>query len=344
MARNFRSFSAEEIFEILAADQAGTLLKDLLVKYDLSPSTLRTFRKNFSEHSLDQIQEAVRSWNKYKKIFAAIFEEKFATAERRPVDLTFTTGDIARWQKELKLEGGNPYDLKYNAKGRGALPPEVQATAPAGQEWRIKSVGTGQYVFRLAGTGTGIFEVDPHAVTVKIPDSLPTMVERYARDDEQALLARIRYNDLVNIFVGLNTYSLQSHWKTSIKGTGSVEVDEVYVGLDRNGTHFVIPVEAKGREKSEKLTADQLITNYRACINAFPDIEVISLAAKVIDDYKIAMFRFDVDVDTETVEKVFERHYILASNVPSTESPRPVLFDSDISENAKLPLDDSQVD
>ncbi len=333
MPRDYRSFSAQEIVDIVSAVEKGTAKKDMMEAFDIGRSTIGTFVNKFSGSTLEEVEAVVRTWNKYKRIWRAIFEEKFAAAGRKVVDLPFGTDDIERTKRLLNLEGGNPYDLKYNVKGRGALPEEVQGTAPQGKEWRIKALEKGKYVFRLHDEGAGVFEPDPSAIAVKVPDAVPTIVERYARDDEQAVLARIRYNDLVSIFVGLTTYSLQSHWKTSIGSP--VEIDEMYVGIDADGSHFVIPVEAKGREKSEKLTADQIVSNYIAASNQFPGIPVVSVAAKVMDDYRIAMIRFEVDPVAEAVERVFERHYILAVNPEDAKRPRPVLTDQEILNSAK---------
>lgn len=47
--------------------------------------------------------------------------------------------------------------------------------------------------------------------------------------DEQALLARVRYNRLLDIFLGLATYSLQNHLRTSVTDIGQIEVDEICV-------------------------------------------------------------------------------------------------------------------
>ena len=52
-----------------------------------------------------------------------------------------------------------------------------------------------------------------------------------------------RRND---IFTGVTCYSLQSHLRTSVPGIGQVDTDEVYVGVDRQGAHYVITVRAKG--------------------------------------------------------------------------------------------------
>ena len=48
-------------------------------------------------------------------------------------------------------------------------------------------------------------------LTTNIPDATPELIRAYALDDEQALLAIVRYNRLVDTFVGLTTYSLPNH-------------------------------------------------------------------------------------------------------------------------------------
>ncbi len=200
-------------------------------------------------------------------------------------------------------------------------------------------------MFRLYDKGAGVFELDPAAPVFKIPDNVPSIVERYSRDDEQALLARIRYNGLVTTFLGMSTYSLQSHWKTTLKLTGSpTEIDEMYVGLNADGQHFMIPVEAKSRERSERLTADQIYNNYITAKTQFPNVIVIPLAAKVIDDYQFAMVRFAVDSATEEVTKVMEKRYVLSVNPPIAGRQRPVLTDREVkqqNEGSDPALDDS---
>ena len=76
--------------------------------------------------------------------------------------------------------------------------------------------------------------------------STPELVRAYALDDEQALLAILRYNRLIDTFLGLTTFSLQNHLRTTVKGIGQIEIDELYLGIDRDGCHYAIPVQAKG--------------------------------------------------------------------------------------------------
>lgn len=64
----------------------------------------------------------------------------------------------------------------------------------------------------------------------KVPDATPGIVAKYAFNDEQALLAKVRYNRLVDIFTGVTCYSLQNHLRTTVSEIGQVETDEIYVG------------------------------------------------------------------------------------------------------------------
>ena len=57
-------------------------------------------------------------------------------------------------------------------------------------------------------------------ITISIPDATPELIRVYALDDEQALLAIVRYNRLIDTFLGLTTYSLQNHLRTTVKRIG----------------------------------------------------------------------------------------------------------------------------
>ena len=57
------------------------------------------------------------------------------------------------------------------------------------------------------------------AVT-KIPDATLGVVLKYALSDQQVLLAKLRYNRLVDIFTAVTCYSLQSHLRTTVRGVG----------------------------------------------------------------------------------------------------------------------------
>ncbi len=108
----------------------------------------------------------------------------------------------------------------------------------------IELAGRSKYRFKLFKEARIV--PNQNLVSVGIPDATPEVIRAYKLDDEQALLAIVRYNRLIDTFLGLTTFSLQNHLRTTVEGIGQIEIDELYVGLDKRGCHYVIPVQAKG--------------------------------------------------------------------------------------------------
>jgi hypothetical protein len=167
----------------------------------------------------------------------------------------------------------------------------------------IRKAGKSQYRFVLVPE----WSVVPNAnlVRIKIPDSTPGIIERYALTDEQALLAKLRYNRLVDIFTGLTTYSLQSHLRRGLKGLGQVETDEVYIGLDRHGAHYVLPVQAKGGK--DRLSVVQIEQDFALCEQDFAGLVCRPIGAQFMAGGTIALFEF-ASIE-EGIRVSGERHY-----------------------------------
>jgi hypothetical protein len=158
--------------------------------------------------------------------------------------------------------------------------------------------------------GGTTFKPREDVAAIKIPDATPEIIGAYALGDEQALLAKVRYNRLIDIFLGLTTYSLQNHLRTQVKGMGQIEIDEIYVGLNKNGAQFVVPVQAKGG--SDKLSPVQTLQDDACCRLKFPDLICRPISAQFMDDNVIALFELTVENGNALI--VEERHYQL---VPS---------------------------
>ena len=97
----------------------------------------------------------------------------------------------------------------------GLFPIRIRATAPEGEEWRVTTAGRARYRFDWAAAFR--VEPDPLLAETKIPDATPGVISKYALSDEQALLAKLRYNRLVDIFSGVTCYSLQNHLRTTVQ-------------------------------------------------------------------------------------------------------------------------------
>jgi hypothetical protein len=133
------------------------------------------------------------------------------------------------------------------------------------------------------------------------------VIRAYALDDEQALLAIVRYNRLIDTFLGLTTYSLQNHLRTTVRKLGQIEIDELYVGIDGRGCHYVIPVQAKGG--TDQIGVVQTGQDIRFAAQRYPALRCRAVAVQFMDDAVIAMF--ELTLQDETIKVARERHYRL---------------------------------
>jgi hypothetical protein len=149
----------------------------------------------------------------------------------------------------------------------------------------------------------------------KIPDATPGIVAKYAFNDEQALLAKVRYNRLVDIFSGVTCYSLQNHLRTTVPEMGQVETDEIYVGIDKKGAHYAFPIQAKGG--TDKLSIVQIEQDFAVCASKFPLLVCRPIAAQFMEGGVIALFEFESGENGVTISS--EKHYELVE--PSAVTP-----------------------
>lgn len=178
--------------------------------------------------------------NRYKRLIEYVFfNPPFGYTPGRS-ELPFERRDIEAAAAALGVGlPKNVGDVVYAIRYRTPLPGTVLATQPAGMEWVIEGDGRSRYKFCLVPINRIV--PNPELATVKVPDATPEIIATYALGDEQALLARVRYNRLIDIFLGVTAYSLQSHMRTAVAGVGQIEIDEVYVALDRDASTTSCP-------------------------------------------------------------------------------------------------------
>lgn len=244
--------------------------------------------------------------NRYKVLIESIFFDHWKQGE---TEFVFVRGEIKEKADELSIElPDNVGDVPYSFRYRIPLPQKIIDTQPAGLEWIIEGAGRSQYRFKLV-PATRIRPSESLA-TIAIPDATPEVIRAYALDDEQALLAIVRYNRLIDTFLGLTTYSLQNHLRTTVAGIGQIEIDELYIGLDKHGCHYVIPVQAKGGK--DQIGVVQTAQDIRYAEQEFAGMRCRPIAAQFMDGGVIALFELTLQGDE--VKVVEEKHYRL---VPS---------------------------
>lgn len=241
--------------------------------------------------------------NRYSQIIERIFEKYRSPGS---ISFEFRREDLENAAKELGIPlPKNLGDVLYSFRYRNDLPERILATAPAGETWLIRPAGRGVYRFALVPD----VQIMPNLAIAetRIPDATPGIVAMYALSDEQALLAKLRYNRLIDMFVGVTCYSLQNHLRTTVPEVGQIETDELYVGVDRRGAHYVMPVQAKGG--SDRLNVVQIEQDIALCADKFRDLICRPIGAQFIEPDFIALFAFELQSGHVTI--VAEKHYRL---------------------------------
>jgi hypothetical protein len=93
---------------------------------------------------------------------------------------------------------------------------------------------------------------------------------------------------------------------------GQVEVDEVYVAVDRHGRQYILPVQAKGG--SDEIGITQTEQDIAVCREKWPDMICRPISAQFGNDGRIALF--ELAIQDEQVRVRRESHYRL---LPSNE-------------------------
>jgi len=300
--------------------RTGQLLADIADSLGYEVTGIDLFRTRLATATKEQLREEVvlLRWpgskfksrtllmnkkNLYGAIIEKIFESKFRKGLR---EFTFEREELAKVAGDLGLrDPKNLGDVIYSFRYRTAFPESIKKHAGEDEAWIIRPAGRGKYRFALV-PHRPIVPNESLAVT-KVPDATPGVVAKYALSDEQALLAKLRYNRLVDIFTGVTCYSLQNHLRTAVPDMGQAETDEIYIGLDKKGAHYVLPVQ--GKSGSDKLNIVQIEQDLAVCAHKFPSLICRPIAAQFMQAGVIALFELE-DSD-EGLRIVAEKHYRL---------------------------------
>lgn len=243
--------------------------------------------------------------NRYSIILATIFETKYKPGDKA---VEFERTEFESTATSLQIDAPrNLGDLIYSFRYRSPLPESIQRTAPGGKCWIIRPAGRSKYRLELVDDRPIV--PNPNMTITKVADSTPGVVTMYTTGDEQALLAKVRYNRLIDLFTGLTCYSLQNHLRTTAPEMGQVETDEIYIGVNKAGAHFVIPVQAKGG--NDQIGVVQIEQDMAVCASRFPALVCRPIAAQFMTEEVIALFEFAEDENGVGVS--WEKHYKLVS-------------------------------
>ncbi len=241
--------------------------------------------------------------NRYGALIEKVFFDRHVDGA---TNLEFARTDIEDAAEALDIKlPKNLGDVIYSFRFRVPLPERIIETQPDGMEWVIELAGKAIYKFRMVKFNRVVPRED--LVMTDIPDATPELIRAYALDDEQALLAIVRYNRLIDTFLCLTTYSLQNHLRTTVIGIGQIEIDELYIGIDKRGCHYVIPVQAKGGK--DQIGIVQTSQDIRFVEEKFPGMRCRAIAAQFMDTQVVALF--EMTLQDDEIKVIEERHYRL---------------------------------
>jgi hypothetical protein len=246
----------------------------------------------------------VKAQSRYLQMLGWVFSKHYKEGDTR---VTWNRPELVEAAAALGVDlPKNLGDVLYSVRYRTDFPKVLLDAAPEGMEWIIRSTGRSKYAFDLIPAQV---RIKPNlALTVtKIPDATPEIIAASALGDEQALLALVRYNRLIDIFLGVASYSLQNHLRTTATGVGQVEVDEVYVAVDRHGQQYILPVQAKGG--TDQIGITQTEQDMAVCAEKWPNMICRPISAQFAADGRIALFELALQDDQIRVRR--ESHYKL---------------------------------
>jgi len=301
--------------------RTGELLAEIAHEIGYDVIDLELFRTRISTVTGEHLREEVLilEWkgkrkgntvkttkSRYDKLIERVFFNHYSPDAS---EVSFDREEFEPVAKELGIKlPKNLGDIVYSYRYRTPLPESISRLLEKGEEWIIRSVGRGQY--RFAKSPIHRISPNPRLAKIKVLDATPEIIRRYSLNDEQALLAILQYNRLIDIFLGITCYPLQSHLRTTVAQMGQVETDGLYVGISKPGTQYIVPVQAKG--KSDEVGIVQIEQDFAICDSKFPDLECRPVAAKLMGDDLIALFEF-VRSESEISIKE-EKHYRLVPN------------------------------
>ena len=308
--------------------RTGQLLGQIAESLDYQVQSIDLFRTRLATATREQLREevVVLKWlgnskksfsitqgsnmpasNRYNAIIEQIFFDNYI---ENATEVSFTREEIVSAAGKLNIKlPKNLGDVIYSFRYRTVLPNSIQTKAPANHDWIIRPAGQARYKFVAVPAGSTRILPDALLEKIKVPDATPGLIAKYALNDEQALLAKVRYNRLIDIFTGVTCYSLQNHLRTNVPTLGQVETDEIYIGVDKRGAQFIFPVQAKGG--NDQISIVQLEQDVAMCAEKFPMLICHPIAAQFITANTIALFRFDMG--EAGLAKTTEKHYQLSA-------------------------------
>ncbi len=247
-------------------------------------SAIRSRRRSDSSESQDL--------SLYDKVLLQVFHQHYNQGAKY---LKFSKDELAEACKQHGVTIKNIPDIIYTYRTRRVLPDDIRQTG----HWAIEPAGRGFYAFRLLQNSPHFNIPFYDYAPIDIHNAIPELVEKLLRYDEQSLLTRVLYNRLIDIFTGLTCFHIQNHYRSFVEGMGEVELDALYVGIDKTGKLYILPIEAKSQAENEMIGRIQISQMAKLVRQDFADLNRRILAIKYLKDGTIVIIEFDDQVEPD---------------------------------------------
>lgn len=209
----------------------------------------------------------------------------------------FTRSDIDETVLSLGLKP--PSDIKdviSSFRFRTQLPKCVRDTAGKGMDWIIEKSGDSEWQFILINRSE--IKSNSEIKTTPVSDISADLVRDYQKNSEAMLLKQIRFNRLIDRFLEITSYPL-------------LGFDEIYVGIKKDGSQCLIPLQAKGLK--DELEYVQLVRDLNWCSVYMIELAPRPVLAKYKGENVIAMMEVTINQEVKRgdVQILQEKHYQL---------------------------------
>ncbi len=174
----------------------------------------------------------------------------------------------------------------------------------------IQTGGVSRPIMRMAARDRVL--PDENRYVIRVPNATPSLVERYAFDSKASVLAKVRFNRLIDMFFSVTAFSIGSRVDSTMPEGTQFQTDEVYLAVTGTGQEFVVPVQACGRGKH--LSLDRTREMFRFCRLSFPELtpRPVGITVRQVNSAEVIAI---IELVEEVGEiKVFnEKHYRLVT-------------------------------
>lgn len=199
----------------------------------------------------------------------------------------------------------NLADVTFAFRNRTPLPHIISRTAPNGFEWRIELAGRAKYEFVLRAINN--LEANLDLAGVELQDATPIFLKEMIVGPAARIDTLIKNNGLISKFLNTEAEHVQSHLRSTVAGTGQIEIGSLFSECSKATTRTIVPVHLQTEPGPINTTKVQ--QNMRYAASKHPDMQCRALVAQMVAHETLVLFEIGYDDKMFSVLK--EQKYLL---------------------------------